>query len=48
MSHLLTKPTECLYAQRRLRSADAQADLGFRWVHMPFCWFCHEVAHMAL
>ena len=25
---------------------DAQADLGLRWVHMPFCWFCHEVARL--
>ena len=24
--------------------ADAQAELSLRWVHMPFCWFCHEVA----
>ena len=21
--------------------ANAQADLSFRWAHMPFCWFCH-------
>ena len=27
-------------------SADAQADLSLRWVHKPFCWFWHEVAHM--
>ena len=26
--------------------ADAQADLNLRWVHMPFCWFCHALAHM--
>ena len=26
--------------------ADAQADLSVRWAHMPFCWFCHEVAQM--
>ena len=34
-------------AQQRLGSdwADAQADLSFRWAHMPFCWFCHEAAH---
>ena len=35
--------------QQRLRSewADAQADLSLHlgWAHMPFCWFCHEVAH---
>ena len=21
------------------------ADLSLCWAHMPFCWFCHEVAH---
>ena len=26
--------------------ADAQADLGFCCARMPFCWFCHEVAHI--
>ena len=26
--------------------ADVQADLSLRWVHMLFCWFCHEVAHV--
>ena len=26
--------------------ADAQADLSLCWANMPFCWFCHEVAHM--
>ena len=26
--------------------ADAQADLSLRWAHMPFCWFCHEAAHV--
>ena len=26
--------------------ADAQADLSLRWAHMPFCWFCHEAAHI--
>ena len=24
----------------------AQADLSLRWAHMPFYWFCHEVAHL--
>ena len=28
--------------------ADAHADLSLCWVHMPFCWFCHEVAHFPL
>ena len=23
---------------------DALADPSLRWAHMPFCWFCHEVA----
>ena len=26
--------------------ADAEADLSLRWAHMPFCWFCHEVAQI--
>ena len=26
--------------------ADAQADLNLHWAHMPFCWFCHEAAHI--
>ena len=26
--------------------ADAQADLSLHWAHMPFCWFCHEAAHL--
>ena len=36
-----------LSAQQRLWSdwADAQADLSLRWVHMPYCWFCHEAAY---
>ena len=21
--------------------------LSLRWAHMPFCWFCHEAAHIA-
>ena len=25
----------------------AQADLSLRWAHMPFCWFCHEAAHIS-
>ena len=25
---------------------DAQADLSLHWAHMPFCWFCHEAAHI--
>ena len=39
-----------LSAQRRLWSdwADTKADLSLHWAHMPFCWFCHEVAHFSL
>ena len=22
------------------------ADLSLRWAHMPFCWLCHEAAHL--
>ena len=22
-----------------------RADLSLCWAHMPFCWFCYEVAH---
>ena len=33
-------------AQQRLRSA--WADLSLHWAHMPFCWFCHEAAQIAL
>ena len=39
-------PNASSCGQRRLWSdwVDAQADLSLRWVHMPFCWFCHEAA----
>ena len=39
-----------LSAQRKLCSdwAEAQTDLSLRWAHMPFCWFCHEVAQICL
>ena len=44
--------SDCADAQADLRLwsdwADAQADLSLRWAHMPFCWFCHEAAHMIL
>ena len=26
--------------------ADVQADLNLCWAHMPYCWFCHEAAHL--
>ena len=28
--------------------ADAQIDLSLRWAHRPYCWFCHEAAHLTL
>ena len=28
--------------------ADAQADPSLRLAHVPFCWFCHEAAHIAM
>ena len=38
----MTKPTNDLCTQRRLRSvwtsADAQADLSLLWAHRSFCW----------
>ena len=37
-----------LSAQRRLWSdwADVQADLSLRWAYIPFCRFCHALAHI--
>ena len=37
-----------LSAERKCWSdwAEAQADLSLRWAHMPFCWFCHDAAHV--
>ena len=37
-------------AQRKLWSdwAGAQADLSLCWEHMPFCWFCHDAAHIII
>ena len=41
-------PKLSLCRQQRHRSdwVDAQADLSLRWAHMPFCWFCHDAAHI--
>ena len=30
----------------KLDWADAQADPSLCWVYMPFCWFCHVLAHL--
>ena len=27
-------------------SAKRRLCLSLRWAHMPFCWFCHEAAHL--
>ena len=37
-----------LWAHREDSSdwANAQADLGLRWVHMSLCWFCHAVTRI--
>ena len=34
-----------MWTAKTLIRLDAQADLSLRWIHMTFCWFCHEVAH---
>ena len=31
-----------------MQTADAQSDQSLRWAHMPFCWFCHALAHVSL
>ena len=31
----------------RMKKHSAQADLSLRWAHIPFCWFCHEAAHLS-
>ena len=43
------RPSVSSCGQRRLWSdwADTQADLSLRWAHRPFCWFCHEAAHIS-
>ena len=44
----VAKDTSFLHADSEDWSdwANAQADLSLRWSYMPFCWFCHEVAHL--
>ena len=36
----------CQTTRKSNAHADAQADLSLHWAHMPFFWFCHEVAHL--
>ena len=33
-------------AKTLIRRGGCPADLSLRWAHMPFCWFCHEAAHL--
>ena len=30
-----------------IRLGGCQSDLSLCWAHMPFCWFCHVVAHFS-
>ena len=48
IAQLVAKDLSFLHADSEDWSvwADAQADLSLRWVHMPFCSFCHEAAQM--
>ena len=32
--------------QSFLHADSEESDLSLRWAHMPFCWFCHEAAHV--
>ena len=47
-AHWIAKDPSFLHAESEdwLDWADAQADLSLGWVHMPFCWFCHALAHV--
>ena len=31
-----------------VRPAKTQISLSLCWAYMPFCWFCHEVAHLCM
>ena len=41
---VLSYPLSAL--QRLIRLRGCHADLSLRWVHMPYCWFCHEAAQI--
>ena len=49
-THWVAKDPSFLHADSEDWSdwVDAQADLSLRWAHMPFCWFCHEVAQFMI
>ena len=44
----VAKDPSILDADSKLWSdwGDAQADPSPHWVYMPFCWFCHTLAHI--
>ena len=37
--------THCAHSKDWSDWMDAKADLSLHWVHMQFCWFCHDAAH---
>ena len=43
---LVAKGPSFFHADSKDSDQTAQADLSLRWAHMPFCWFCHETAHL--
>ena len=38
--------THCVHSKDWSDWVDAHTDLSLRWVHMPFCKFCHALAQM--
>ena len=42
----VAKDPRTAYSELWLDWVDAQADQSLRWAHMPFYWFCHDVAHI--
>ena len=45
--HVWSESSLCAqWIAKDLSSLPAQADLIFRWAHMPLCWFCHEAVHL--
>ena len=46
--HDKTNKMACSLSKDSDQPGHAQADLSFRWAHMPFCWFCHDAAHILI
>ena len=42
----IAKDARFLHVDRE--DSDQTGRMSLRWVHMPFCWFCHEAAHLCL